>query len=88
MFRSMFLTPLVLLVAVVLPSGSLVAQAPASVVNQTFPWRNIGPAAMMGRISAIDALDNDYRTVLIGSAQGIHIPEIRFNRYPRILIQD
>ena len=33
-----------------------------------FPWRNIGPATMMGRISAIDALESDYRTVLIGSA--------------------
>lgn len=35
-----------------------------------FAWRNIGPATMMGRISAIDALFDDYRTVLIGAASG------------------
>lgn len=33
-------------------------------------WRNIGPANMTGRIAAIDALNTDYRTVLIGSASG------------------
>ncbi len=33
-------------------------------------WRNIGPANMMGRIAAIDALNTDYRHVLIGSASG------------------
>ncbi|MEM9897946.1 MAG: hypothetical protein AAF742_01060, partial [Pseudomonadota bacterium] len=35
-----------------------------------YRWRNIGPANMMGRISAIDALDSDYRHVLVGSASG------------------
>lgn len=35
-----------------------------------FRWRNIGPANMMGRISALDSLDNDYRVVLVGSASG------------------
>ena len=34
------------------------------------PWRNIGPANMMGRIAAIDALNDDYRVVLVGSASG------------------
>lgn len=33
-------------------------------------WRNIGPSNMMGRISAIDALDDDFRTVLVGTASG------------------
>ena len=33
-------------------------------------WRSIGPANMMGRISAVDALDDDYRTALIGTASG------------------
>jgi len=49
----------------------------SSAVAQTTPdltrdlrWRNIGPANMMGRIAAIDALDTDYRRVLIGSASG------------------
>jgi len=36
----------------------------------TFRWRSIGPANMMGRISALDALDDDYRVVLVGSASG------------------
>jgi len=35
-----------------------------------FRWRNIGPSNMMGRIAAIDALNTDYRTVLVGSASG------------------
>ncbi len=35
-----------------------------------FPWRNIGPSNMMGRISTIDALESDHRVVLIGSASG------------------
>ena len=33
-------------------------------------WRNIGPSNMMGRISALDALDEDWRQVLVGSASG------------------
>ncbi len=33
-------------------------------------WRNIGPANTNGRISAIDALDNDFTCVLVGSASG------------------
>jgi photosystem II stability/assembly factor-like uncharacterized protein len=42
---------------------------PDSLLND-FAWRNIGPANMMGRISAIDALEDDFRTVLIGVASG------------------
>ena len=37
---------------------------------ETFPWRNIGPATMMGRISCIDAYNKDYRVVLIGASSG------------------
>jgi photosystem II stability/assembly factor-like uncharacterized protein len=33
-------------------------------------WRGIGPGNMSGRISAIDALDSDWRVVVIGSASG------------------
>lgn len=33
-------------------------------------WRNIGPANMGGRISDIQALDNDYRYVVVASASG------------------
>jgi photosystem II stability/assembly factor-like uncharacterized protein len=39
-------------------------------IFRAFRWRNIGPANMMGRISALDALDIDYRVVLVGSASG------------------
>ena len=46
------------------------AQATPAELIQNFRWRNIGPANMMGRIAAIDALDEDYRTVLMGSASG------------------
>ena len=33
-------------------------------------WRNIGPANMGGRISDIQALDDDYRHVIVASASG------------------
>jgi len=33
-------------------------------------WRNIGPANMIGRISAFDALESDFSRVLVGSASG------------------
>ncbi len=45
-------------------------QASSEDLLRDFKWRNIGPANMMGRISAIDALNDDYRVVLIGSASG------------------
>ncbi len=60
---------LVVAIAVVTPTV-LTAQSIDRILNQRFGWRNIGPATMMGRISCIDALDEDYRTVLIGSASG------------------
>jgi photosystem II stability/assembly factor-like uncharacterized protein len=39
-------------------------------LTEDLKWRNIGPANMMGRIAAIEALDTDYRTVLVASASG------------------
>ncbi|MBM3295285.1 MAG: hypothetical protein FJY82_12305, partial [Candidatus Aminicenantes bacterium] len=33
-------------------------------------WRNIGPANMIGRISAFDALESDFTYVLVGGAAG------------------
>ncbi len=39
-------------------------------IAQAFRWRNIGPANMSGRISDIEALDEDFATVLVGSASG------------------
>ena len=33
-------------------------------------WRNVGNANLIGRISAVDALDNDFSHVIVGSASG------------------
>lgn len=51
-------------------AAALQAQAHHSPLTPDLRWRNIGPANMMGRVAAIDALDSDWRTVLIGSASG------------------
>ncbi|MFA9452764.1 MAG: WD40/YVTN/BNR-like repeat-containing protein [Candidatus Aminicenantaceae bacterium] len=51
-------------------NGPLFAQVSQDQLFQSFRWRNIGPANMMGRISALDALDTDWRVVLVGSASG------------------
>jgi photosystem II stability/assembly factor-like uncharacterized protein len=53
-----------------LSHGSLQGKNTQDQIFQTFRWRNIGPANMMGRVSALDALDEDYRVVLVGSASG------------------
>jgi len=50
--------------------GSADAQDGNESLASQFPWRNIGPATMMGRVSAIDAWAEDHRMVLIGSASG------------------
>jgi photosystem II stability/assembly factor-like uncharacterized protein len=46
------------------------AQMDDSGIAKAFRWRNVGPANMSGRISDIEALDEDFTTVLIGSASG------------------
>lgn len=46
------------------------AQMKAEGIAQAFPWRSIGPANMSGRISDIEALDDDFTFVIIGSASG------------------
>ena len=58
------------IIASVFFAGHLLAQATRTDLLEDFQWRNIGPANMMGRIAAIDALNDDYRYVLIGSASG------------------
>ena len=49
-------------------------QAPATFSTdpliQSLKWRNIGNANLIGRISAIDALENDFAHVIVGSASG------------------
>ena len=36
----------------------------------SFKWRNIGPANMIGRISDFEALDDDFTHVIVASASG------------------
>ena len=43
---------------------------PPAALFRDLAWRGIGPANMMGRIAAIDALHEDARVVLVGSASG------------------
>lgn len=50
-------------------TGAAAAQTTPE-LTRDMGWRNIGPANMMGRIAAIDALDTDYRQVLVASASG------------------
>ena len=52
------------------PAGLVEARMDGPDIAGAFKWRNIGPANMSGRISDIEALDNDFSTVLIGSASG------------------
>ena len=55
------------------PAGNQ-PQAPAAYSQdsliQSLKWRNIGNANLIGRISAIDALENDFAHVVVGSAAG------------------
>ena len=60
------------LFAALLVPVSPVAQTPqgARQLSADFPWRNIGPANMSGRITDIDAVESDFSTVLVGAASG------------------
>ena len=63
----------VLATLIALPAAGAAGPASADTVPGVpgdLGWRNIGPSNMMGRISAIDAVDDDFRTVLIGTASG------------------
>lgn len=51
-------------------TGLSFAQMDDSGIAQAFRWRNIGPANMSGRVADIEALDDDFSFVLIGSASG------------------
>lgn len=54
--------------------GALHAPAPASYSSdpmiQSLKWRHVGNANLIGRISAIDALENDFTHVIVGRASG------------------
>lgn len=55
---------------VVLLSGTIFAQTTGEDLIKDLRWRNIGPANMSGRISDIEALDNDFTKVFVASASG------------------
>lgn len=64
--------PLVPAIAVLmlLSAGSAYAQVTAENLTENLQWRNIGPSNMSGRITDIDALEDDYRFVVVASASG------------------
>ena len=39
-------------------------------ISEAFRWRSIGPGNMMGRVSALDALNHDHKVALVGAASG------------------
>lgn len=39
-------------------------------ITDSFSWRSIGPGNMMGRVSALDAINTDHKKVLVGAASG------------------
>ena len=61
---------LVGLLATLLPNGTAFAQPSAESLIKDLSWRNIGPANMGGRISDIEALDDDFTHVIAASASG------------------
>ena len=54
----------------VLLAGTVLAQSVEESLIKDLRWRNIGPANMSGRISDIEALDDDFTHVLVASASG------------------
>lgn len=68
--RAANIVGLALLVSVIASTGTAAQQAAPDPVVRDLAWRNIGPANMMGRITAIEALSTDYRHVLVASASG------------------
>ncbi len=71
-----FVSPKVLLgvffvvICLILVSSHSRAQVPDENLIQELRWRSIGPANMSGRISDIEALDDDWTHVIVASASG------------------
>ncbi len=51
-------------------SGLVIAQTTGEDLIKDLRWRNIGPANMSGRVSDIEALDNDFTKVFVAAASG------------------
>ena len=62
----------VLSVPVVVPTAQTPPPPPdtGDPIVRAFAWRNIGNANLVGRISAIAALDDDFAHIVVGSASG------------------
>ncbi|MFC1556215.1 hypothetical protein ACFL67_03945, partial [candidate division KSB1 bacterium] len=58
------------LLLILLFSSIILAQGLEENLIKDLRWRNIGPANMGGRISDIEALDNDFTHLLVASASG------------------
>ena len=50
--------------------GVTMVQAQSEALVKDLEWRNIGPANMSGRVTDIQALDYDFRYVIVASASG------------------
>ena len=70
MFRKRDPRILAILCGLFLLSGFMWGGGQDEAFLKDFHWRNIGPANMGGRISDIQALDSDYRYVILASASG------------------
>ncbi|MFC1476857.1 WD40/YVTN/BNR-like repeat-containing protein [candidate division KSB1 bacterium] len=58
------------LLVICFSSGTVYSQALEENLIKDLKWRNIGPANTSGRISDIEALDNDFTHVIVASASG------------------
>ena len=63
---SLFFLLICTLAILVLPCGAGAQDA----LFKDFEWRNIGPANMAGRVTDIEAVDDDFATVYVGAASG------------------
>ncbi len=63
-----FLTAALLLA--MLPAPGQAQAAPADLLTKDLRFRNVGNANLVGRISAIDALESDWTHIVVGSASG------------------
>jgi photosystem II stability/assembly factor-like uncharacterized protein len=52
------------------PTPAIVAQTQEAALFQDLVWRNIGPANMAGRVTDIEAVEEDFSTVFVASASG------------------
>ncbi len=67
---SRFIRQSLIILFTILICGSVFAQARQAELFKDLKWRSIGPANMSGRVTDIQALDDDYRHVLVASASG------------------